>query len=124
MKDFFEQCESLETSAKLNVASGLKMFVKSISKLDFVKQFIESSSEDYKCKNQLMFIDKQILSRVAWICSQDINLKYEHPYDIALSIYVFVANELKLISRQKIVDLIYTCDNCFWAKRIGGKQDE
>lgn len=118
MTGLFSRAESHETAVQLSVASGSLVFEKGLRSLPIAAELFVKAMDSEEVRHS-------IASRIAELVSLDIDLRFRHPQDIALAIYLWVLDAVD----QNVLDgprygqiaatvVLLQGRNCSWADRV------
>ena len=104
------EIESGSMVIRLNVASGLKTFLRAIQ------------GERAVCELRQMLIVKemqeQVLSRLIELSRQRIDRRYENPWDTALTIYLWLISSVDRDLLDLAADIVAQAPQCWWAQKL------
>ncbi|MFH0989119.1 MAG: hypothetical protein V1799_03785 [bacterium] len=102
--------ESHEFSARLRVASDFLTFIKGAQTEECV-QYLSLQLKDNR-------IQRYIFSRFLNLSQQSIDLRYEHPFDTPLTIYLWLMNDNNQEYVKIMAETILNTPNCWWSKKL------
>lgn len=113
------EIESLELCARVNIASGYRMFLQLIQEEESVRALLrELNSREHKALNRISEILQMVLNRISEILQKQNDPRYENPSDTALAIYLWVIS-LKDLSLAKAASAFVTqAPRCWWAAKV------
>ena len=117
MTDLFRRAESTETAVQVSVASGFRVFLSGVRGLSMTARLLERGSRNADDQ-------RKIADRIATLVEQQIDLRYLHPHDIPLAIYLYVLHRLdgrrpgdEGLSRLAATTVL-GAPNCGWARTM------
>ena len=110
MNELFQLAESHETAAGVGVASGSSMFHKAVRELSVTGDLLAQGGNDQN--------ERAIASRIADLVQEHIDLRYRHPHDIPLAIYLYVLYQLNREVSRIAAHAVLETPNCSWAGRV------
>ena len=118
MKELLQCAESQETASRLSIASGSALFERAIRSLPVTADLFQSCLEHSDAREAMV-------DRFLELVSYNIDLRYRHPYDIALAIYLWVMDALdqylpheQHIGKAAASVALRLGHNCSWAARV------
>lgn len=109
-RSLFDQIESNETAARVNVASGFKLFVRALTSLP---PYLRLQSLSEKRENS-----QEMLTRILKLTEVRIDTKFGNPFDTSLAVYLLILRstypDLALIGAEAVS----RTQNCWWASRV------
>ena len=111
MNELFKLAESHETAAGVGVASGSSMFHTAVSELPVTGDLLAQGRNDDRN-------ERAIASRIADLVQEHIDLRYRHPHDIPLAIYLYVLYQLNREVSRIAAHAVLETPNCSWAGRV------
>ena len=118
MRELFRLIETHETAAKLSIASGATVFESGIRRLPSVAALLRRGVIEGEVR-------KRIGTRVWELARQKIDVRYRHPHDISIAIYLWVLDAIDqyLPRDQRLAPLAAAVvlemgRNCSWADRV------
>lgn len=107
------EIESSSMATRLNVASGLKTFLRAIQ------------GERAVCELRQMLIVKemqeQVLSRLIELSRQRIDRRYENPWDTALTIYLWLISLVDQNLLDLAANIVAQAPQCWWAQKLSSQ---
>ena len=107
------EIESGSMAIRLNVASGLKTFMRAIQ------------GERAVCELRQMLIAKEmqehVLSRLIALSRQRIDRRYENPWDTALTIYLWLISSVDQDLLHLAADIVAQAPQCWWAQKLSSQ---
>jgi len=104
------QIESDSMAIRLNVASGLKTFMRAI----------QGERAVYELRQMLVAKETQehVLSRLIELSGQRIDRRYENPWDTALTIYLWLISSVDQNLLALSADIVAQAPQCWWAQKL------
>jgi len=110
MDRFFEDIESHEFAARVNVASNLVTFLRGArSQVSVIGIFEELEKEEK------LF---QVLTRLIDLSKKTVDPRYENPWDTALAVYLWLVSLKSTKAASLGAQFILQSPQCWWAERI------
>ena len=106
-----EIIESRKLDAILNAASSFSLFLKAAYQKEAPKQLIKDMQDSPK--NIWL-----VLQRTVELTQKEIDLRYETPWDTALTIYMWALSLVDLEIAETAAGFVAEADNCWWAKKM------
>jgi hypothetical protein len=109
-QSLFGIAENLETAIEVNVVSGYRQFVAAISSLSIAKNLNREilTTQDVNC----------VILRCKQLIEMPSDPQYENPFDVALSIYLWVLSQKCSSAAQGIAKAVLQCEQCWWAQKL------
>jgi hypothetical protein len=108
-----QEIESSALATRLNVASGLKTFLRAIQ------------AERAVCELRKMLVarvtQENILSRLIELSRQRIDRRYENPWDTALTIYLWLLSSIDQNLLSLAADIVAQAPQCWWAQKLSSQ---
>ena len=108
-----QEIESSAMATRLNVASGLKTFLRAIQ------------GERAVCALRKMLdataTQENILSRLIELSRQRIDRRYENPWDTALTIYLLLISSVDQSLLILAADIVAQAPQCWWAQKLSSQ---
>ena len=111
MNELFRLAESHETAARVTIASGSAVFHTAVRNLSVTKAILAWGSENNEAQ-------QAIASRIADLVEERIDLRYRHPHDIPLAIYLWILYYLNRNLSRLAAGVLLQARNCAWAHRM------
>jgi hypothetical protein len=108
--ELLERIESAETATRVNVVSGYKQFIRTISSLPETVELLGQvqAAEDVT----------ELLCRVVDLANTPHEEAYENPNDVALSIYLWVLSFCEPTAAYAVASVVRACRGCLWAWKL------
>ncbi|MCK4578557.1 MAG: hypothetical protein KAU50_07185, partial [Candidatus Marinimicrobia bacterium] len=113
INDIFRKIESHETSAQLNLTSNLRHFFMYAERVECIQE-LKNALKDTICITETL---KRILS----LSKEDIDFRYENPYDSAITIYLWVLFLQSEIAGKVAANIASKLRHGWWAPRYARK---
>ena len=118
MTDLFSRAESHETAAELSVASGSSVFERALRRLPITAALFARALDSEQARYG-------IAKRVSELAGLHIDLRFRHPHDIALAIYLWVLDAVDQnipagprVGRIAATVVLRAGQNCSWANLV------
>ena len=111
MNELFRLAESHETAARVGIASGSAMFRQAVGELPLTGDLLAWGRRNDEN-------ERAIASRIADLVQEHIDLRYRHPHDIPLAIYLYVLYQLNREVSRIAAHAVLETRNCCWADRV------
>lgn len=110
VREAMTEIESLDFAVRLNVASDFRTFIQAARQHRAVKSlYRELASAE---------VSKKIVSRVAELSRQAIDLRYENQWDTALAVYVWLISLRDTSFSRIAAEVAVQAPQCWWATRL------
>ena len=109
--EIMDTIESRRLDARLNVASSFSIFFKAAYREQAPRALIE------KMHNSPRNI-WLVLQRTVELTQKEIDLRYENPWDTALTVYMWALSLVDLEIAETAAAFVAEADNCWWAKKL------
>ncbi|NER35600.1 MAG: hypothetical protein F6J93_16675 [Oscillatoria sp. SIO1A7] len=106
-----EVIESRRLDAILNAASSFSLFLKGVHQETATRQLVE---EMQKSPRNVWLV----LQKTVELSQKKIDLQYQHPWDTALTIYMWALSLVNLEVAGIAAAFVEEADNCWWAKKL------
>lgn len=115
---FFKEFESNEFSAKVNIASGFRMFEEIIKK-DTSFNFFVSAIHD----RGMGFANgpEIVLRRIDELINTEFDHKYENPYDTALAVYAMALEHDNHEAGMCAAQMLNDAKQIWWTRKVINK---
>lgn len=110
----YQDIESLTFSARVNIASGLGVFIETIESDPIYGLLVRSVKGTFSGADP-------VLERIEMLTSKEFDHKYENPCDAALSAYAWALNAVDREAGIEAAQLIIDVPHTFWAHQIAIK---
>ena len=111
MIELFRCAESRDTAVEVSVASGFRVFQIGVRRLSVTAQLLGQAHGNPKYQ-------RMIAARIAALVEQQIDLRYLHPHDIPLAIYLWVLHRLDEHLARTAAIVVLHARNCSWARSM------
>lgn len=110
LKEAMSTIESHEFSAYVNAASGMRTFLQAVNQHNTTRKLLKELEDPIFCL--------QILNRVFELSRQQVDPRYENPWDTALAVYVLLLSwkdeSLAKIAAEEVIHI----PQCWWAMKV------
>lgn len=107
------EIESDAMAMRLNVASGLKMFLRGIQ--------AEAAVQELRRMLVAIDIQNQAVSRLIQLSKQRIDRRYENPLDTALTIYLWAISSIDQTLSVLVAEIVAQAPQCWWAQKLSSQ---
>lgn len=107
------EIESGAMITRLNVASGLKMFLRGIQG--------EAAVQDLRSMLAARDIQEQVLSRLIQLSRQRIDKRYENPWDTTLTVYLWAISSVNQALSVLAAEIVAQAPQCWWAQKLSNQ---
>lgn len=107
------EVESLEFDARLNIASGLRLFLQ-IAQEEQAVSFLLSELKD---REKL----QALVSRVLELSHREIDSRYENPWDTPLAVYVWLISMKDFTLARIAAGAASLAPQCWWATKVSSE---
>lgn len=107
------EIESGSMVTRLNVASGLKTFLRGIQG--------ERAVQELRSILVARDIQEQVLSRLIQLSRQRIDRRYENPWDTAITVYLWVISSVDQALSVLAAEIVAQAPHCWWAQRLSSQ---
>lgn len=109
-KEIQVEIESPSMITRLNVASGLKTFLRGIQ--------AEPTVQELRAKLATKETQEKVLSRLIELSRQRIDRQYENPWDTALTIYLWTISSVDHTLSILAAEIVSQAPQCWWAQKL------
>lgn len=110
VRELFDQIESNETAARVNVASGFKLFLRALTSLP---PYLRLQSLSEKRENS-----QEVLTRILKLTEVRIDTKFGNPFDTSLVAYLLILRSTYPDFALIGAEAVSRTQNCWWASRV------
>lgn len=111
LNEIFEQIESHAFNARLDVASGFKVFMMGLKDEVILQTLIETIYKSFD-KRQTTY------QRMMALVDDNPNPETMHPYDASIAGYLYALEQVSSDEIRSTIDTILATPNLWWAKRL------
>lgn len=113
MASTLEEIESNEFAVRLGVASNFRTFLRAAQQEEAVWRVLR---ELYSQGGRLVL--SQILQRVLELSNEQVDFRYENPWDTALTVYLWLLSLKDSEAAETAASAVSRALNCWWATKI------
>jgi hypothetical protein len=110
LEELFETIENIQFSVMANLASGLSVFVKILTKDPSVIKLSEKMTDDQSRQT--------VFDRAVSLINSPSDLSVEHPSDVAVATYFFLLKHDNQLSASLCQEINQSKGNWWWTKEI------
>jgi hypothetical protein len=110
MRDEFAEIEGHEFSARVNVASDFKTFLRAVSQEQAARRLVEHLADP---ETQMA-----VLSRVFELTSVRIDPRYQHPWDTPLAVYLWALSLTSQVFAGLAAVIVFEAPQTWFARRM------
>ncbi len=108
------EIESLELCARVNIASGYRIFLQLIQEEESVRILLR----ELNSREQMSKILQMVLNRISDILQKQSDPRYENPSDTAIAIYLWVISVKDLNLAKAAAAFVDQAPRCWWAAKV------
>ena len=109
--ELFEKVESLHFSARVNLASDTKAFIRLASTQPEFLQLREGMDDESS--------RRRVVDRALFLSRQPFDIKYENPYDAAVATYLFALSMSdEMLAHEVVKGIVSNNTGWWWAWKL------
>lgn len=113
---FIEAMREIESHAfiaRLGIASDFNSLLRAMK----LEPSVQTISDELESRDK----QDQVLSKILSLVRQRTDIRYENPWDIALTVYLWLLSSKGLSAARVAAQVIAEAQQCWWAKELAGK---
>lgn len=111
LEELFRKIEGSYFSANINVVSGFKVLLLALREDELLKELIGVLRESPENK-------QIVLERLASLLNKNDHPEYAHPYDAAITAYLYVLSQTDNLLTQQAIEHILQTPRLWWAAKL------
>ena len=101
--------EGHEFAARINIVSGSRQFLLALNSQPAMLELFDAAKDER--------VAIETMARVLRLARQSIDLRYENPFDVAMSAYLLVLQQTQPELARIAAEVVLASPNCWWARK-------
>ena len=114
LREVLNEIESVKFDAVMNAHSGFNSFLSTLQEEASIRRLIALLAKDVSAR-------QEVFQRLMSLIDKNDDLNYAHPYDIALSVYLYALEQADINLASDAAKQIAQRNDLSWARRLAQK---